>query len=536
MSMPKRVVQEIPILYRPNMQVITTKEKVCAYARVSTENDEQEDSFENQCKHFTDLINSRSDWEFAGIYADQGITGTNANSRKEFMRMIEDCRAGKIDRILVKSISRFARNTVDSLMYIRELKELGISVFFESEQIDTLTPGGEVLIAILAAIAEQESRNMSTNIKWAFQKRFKEGEVIINFKNSLGYTREKINGKYVGDYKVVEEEAEIVRRIFREFIGGASCAAIAKQLSAEGIKTARGKTNWGTATVQNILKNEKYTGNAILGKTFKPDVLSKSRLKNEGQAPSYFVKNSHPAIISQEVFDMAQAELIRRKSLRSNTKTGEGKYSSLYVLSGLLVCSECASNFRRYGRKLASGKKVATWVCISHQKDIKSCKMLPLKETDIYDAYRRVIERLSGDLNELTQTVKANIESELTENLSQNLSEGEEQISKMQGEILELFKRKRDGIISSQEYDIQYKKLSEKLIELQNRQAKLQEESFAAQLTRQRLKDIAELLSDNKVEITDESVMKSLLENIKVISKHEIEFQFKCGINEIEKI
>jgi hypothetical protein len=377
---------------------------------------------------------------------------------------------------------------------------------------------------------------MSTNIKWAFQKRFKEGEVIINFKNSLGYTRDKINGKYVGGYKIVEEEAEIVRRIFREFIGGASCATIAQQLIEEGVKTAQDKTNWGTATVQNILRNEKYTGNAILGKTFKPDVLSKSRIKNEGQAPSYFVKNSHPAIISQEVFDLAQAELIRRKSLQSNTKTGEGKYSSLYVLSGLLICSECGSKFRRYGRKLANGTKIATWVCINHQKDINKCKMLPLKETDIYDAYRRVVVQLSGELSKVTQMVKDNIESELSTNISQSISEGEEKIAKMQEEILELFKRKRDGIISPYEYDIQYKKLSEKLIELQAQQSKLQEENFASQLKMQRLKGITELLADNKVEITDETVMKNLLENIKVINKHEIEFQFKCGIKALERI
>lgn len=536
MTMAKRIVQEIPVLYRPNMQIITTKEKVCAYARVSTENDEQEDSFENQCKHFTDLINSRPDWEFVGIYADQGITGTKASSRKEFMRMIDDCRSGKINRILVKSISRFARNTVDSLMYIREFKELGISVFFESEQIDTLTPGGEVLITILSAIAEQESRNMSTNIKWAYQKRFKEGEVLINFKGSLGYTREKINGKYVGEYKIIEEEAEIVRRIFREFIGGASCAAIAERLTAEGIKTAKGKTNWSTVTVQNILKNEKYTGNALLGKTFKPDVLSKRRIKNEGQAPSYYVKNSHPAIISQEVFDLAQAELMRRKMIRSNTKTGEGKYSSKYALSGLLICADCGSKFRRYGRSLASGKKVATWVCITHQKSIDKCTMLPIKETDIYDAYRRVIERLSGDLREVTQTVRDNIELEFAEKLSNNLAEGEELIAKIQEEILELFKKKRDGIISPYEYDIQYKNLSEKLIKLQAEQTKLREESFASQLKRQRLKDITELLTDNIIHLTDETIMKRLLENIKVVSKHEIELQFKCGIKSLERI
>jgi len=274
----------------------------------------------------------------------------------------------------------------------------------------------------------------------------------------------------------------------------------------------------------------------LLGKTFKPDVLSKRRIKNEGQAPSYYVKNSHPAIISQEVFDLAQAELMRRKMIRSNTKTGEGKYSSKYALSGLLICADCGSKFRRYGRSLASGKKVATWVCITHQKSIDKCTMLPIKETDIYDAYRRVIERLSGDLREVTQTVRDNIELEFAEKLSNNLAEGEELIAKIQEEILELFKKKRDGIISPYEYDIQYKNLSEKLIKLQAEQTKLREESFASQLKRQRLKDITELLTDNIIHLTDETIMKRLLENIKVVSKHEIELQFKCGIKSLERI
>ncbi len=532
MATANRVVREIPVLFRPNMQVITNKEVVCGYARVSTENEEQEDSFEKQCEHFTNVINSRTDWEFGGVYADWGISGTNAESRKDFMRMIEDCRQGKINRILVKSISRFARNTVDTLQYIRELKELGISVYFETQNIDTMTPGGEVLITILAAMAEQESRNMSTNIKWAYQKRFKDGNVIINYRGTLGYHKEK--GET--EYHIVEDEAEIIRRVFREYLCGSTIRQIAEGLTADGIKTGRGFSKWSDSAVQGILNNEKYTGNAILGKSFKPDVLSKSRLKNNGQAPRYYVENSHPAIITQEMFDLAQTEKERRRKLRSTTETGDGRYTSLYSLSGLLVCGDCGSKFRRYGRKIADGRKVATWVCITHQKHSNECTMLPLKETDIYAAYKRVMGRLSGDVSEVLTTIKDNITEEFNIEHDENLDTCTEQIVSYQKRVLELFKKKREGAILPEEYDRDYKECSDKIIELQAVENSIRGQNMTKQLKRQRLMQIIDVLSDKTMGYDNENVMKMLIENIKVIGKHEIEFQFKCGITAKEQI
>ena len=232
MAINNRVVQERPVLYRPNMTAVTAKEKVTYYARVSTENDEQEDSYERQREHFEEKIMANPKWEYVPGYADWGVTGTKAEARKNFMRMIEDCRAGKINRILVKSISRFARNTVDTLMYIRELREMGISVFFETQNIDTMSASGDVLITILAAMAEQESRTMSTNIKWAYQKRFKDGQVLIN-PATLGYKKD-------GDeYEIVEEEAEIIRMVFRNYLAGDSVRQIADALNAEGYMTRK---------------------------------------------------------------------------------------------------------------------------------------------------------------------------------------------------------------------------------------------------------------------------------------------------------
>lgn len=525
METKRRVVHEIPVLYKPNMQTISKKEVVCGYARVSTDNEEQEDSFERQVEHFTKVINSRSDWVFGGVYADPGITGTRADKREQFQKMMNDCRAGKINRILVKSISRFARNTVDTLMYIRELKELGISVYFETQNIDTMTPGGEVLITILAAMAEQESRTMSTNIKWAYQKRFKEGAVLINFRNTLGYT------KVGDDYVIVEEEAEIIKRIFREYIGGATYKQIADGLMADGIKTGMGKDTWSDSSVQGIIVNEKYTGNAILGKSFKPDVLSKTRLINKGQAPSYYVQNSHPAIISQDIFDMATAERERRRTLRSSTKTGDGKYSSKYALSGLLICGDCGSKFRRFGRKLANGEKVITWVCINHQNNINDCTMRPLKEVDIMDAYRQAVERLLGDVNEIIETVKNNITQELKSDVGEDLWQIEQQIIIEQNHILELFQRKRNSTILQAEYDRDYKAHSEVIIELKAKESELKKENLVAEIAKKRMDDIINILTSEGVDYTSPVIMKTMVECIRVIDKHHIELQFKCGIN-----
>ena len=523
MAINNRVVQERPVLYRPNMTAVTAKEKVTYYARVSTENDEQEDSYERQREHFEKKIMANPKWEYVPGYADWGVTGTKAEARKNFMRMIEDCRAGKINRILVKSISRFARNTVDTLMYIRELREMGISVFFETQNIDTMSASGDVLITILAAMAEQESRTMSTNIKWAYQKRFKDGQVLIN-PATLGYKKD-------GDeYEIVEEEAEIIRMVFRNYLAGDSVRQIADALNAEGYMTRKGN-GFKPNSILNILANEKYTGNAILGKTFKPDVLSKHRVKNEGQAPSYYVENSHPAIISQELFDMVQAEKERRKNLRSTAKTGRGKYSRKYVLSGLLVCSNCGAKFRRNGRTVASGEFIPTWVCITHQKDHQACKMRPLKDKEIYADYERAVKRLLGETNDLMEIVKQATLEGMNIKKPEDIEEIRSALMQARKAVLDLFKAKRDGDVSMEEYEVKYAEYSQQIAELEEREKNVHAHNLQCQLAQKRLQEAYELIDDAKANCTDKDVMRKLLDAIKVIDKHELEFQFNCGID-----
>ena len=524
-----RTVTVMPATLRANLSEMIQKENVTYYARVSTDMNEQEESYEKQREYFENYIKLRPEWNYVEGYADQGISGTKAQQRPEFMRMIEDCRKGKINRILVKSISRFARNTVDTLHYIQELKELGVSVWFETQGIDTMTPNGEVLITILAALAEQESRTISTNVKWGYQKRFKDGKVIINHRFILGYT--KVGKEYV----VVEDEAKIVRRIFLDYLSGKSARQICDELNQEGIPTKRG-CEWTPSTVLNMLSNEKYTGNAILGKTFQVDVLSKARVKNKGQGTLYYVENSHPGIVSQEVFDMVQKEKERRLSLRSSVNTGKGKYSSKYPLSGLLVCGDCGSKFRRYGRTIASGEFITTWVCIQHQKDISKCKMLPLKEVDVLEAYKRVVTRFSGDLADVLDVVKESINEELKAENIADLTPVRERLTETRKQIMELFKDKKAGAITNEEYNKKYDELSRVVRKLEEEEKNISANNTNDYIRKEQLKEINAILSDESVDLLDSQIMRTLLNCIKVIDKHTVEFQFNCNINIIEKL
>lgn len=528
MAINGRIVVERPVLYRPNMTEVTGKENVTYYARVSTDSNEQEESYERQKEHFEAKIRSNPKWNYVEGYADWGATGTRAETRKEFMRMIEDCRAGKINRVLVKSISRFGRNTVDTLKYVRELRDLGISVFFETQNIDTMTSGGDVLITILAAMAEQESRTMSTNIKWSFQKRFKDGRVIING-NTLGYKKDGDN------YAIIEDEAEIVRTIFRNYLAGDSVRQIADLLNTEGKRTKQGK-GWSPSAVLNILANDKYTGNAVMGKTFKPDVLSPRRVKNEGQAPSYYMPNSHPAIITQEMFDMVQAEKTRRKSLRSTAKTGKGKYSQKYVLSGLLVCGHCGGKFRRDGRRIPGGERIPIWVCLTHQQDKIERVMKPLKEEDIYAAYGRAVQRLIGDTSGIIDIVKQATTEGLQAERNTDIDEVRDELMKARKDVLDLFRAHRDGEVSSEEYDRKYAEYSQIIIDLEEREKIANEKNLQSQLAQRRLDEAYALLENASAGGLDKDVMRKLLDVIKVNSKHELEFQFKCGVDIIETI
>ena len=305
------------------------KLKVAAYARVSTEQDEQQSSYEAQVDYYGKYIRSNPAWEFVGIYADEGITGTNTKKRDGFNRMIADAKAGKIDLILTKSISRFARNTVDTLQTVRELSTLKIEVIFEKEGIRTLDKQCEVMLTIMSSLAQEESRSISENVRWGMQKSMQDGNISLPYKRFLGYKKGED-----GRPEIVPEEAEIIRDIYRMFLDGKTIRTIADILTERGIKTPGGKDRWSVSTIKSILSNEKYKGDALRQKTYTVDYLSKTVRKNNGEVKQYYVSNSHEAIIDEDTFNLVQAELERRSNFRSALRDNS-------IFSTKIICGEC---------------------------------------------------------------------------------------------------------------------------------------------------------------------------------------------------
>ncbi len=309
------------------------KRRVAGYARVSTDHEDQATSYEAQVDYYTNYIKSRDDWEFVSIYTDEGISATNTKKREGFKAMIADALAGKIDLIITKSVSRFARNTVDSLTTVRQLKDAGIEIYFEKENIWTLDSKGELLITIMSSLAQEESRSISENVTWGQRKRFADGKVSFAYSRVLGLDKGPD-----GTIVVNTEQAETVRLIFSLFLEGMSPHSIAVELTRRGIKTPGGKDVWNQQTVRRMLSNEKYKGDALLQKQYTVDFLNKKMKKNEGQVPQYYVEGNHEAIISPAVFDMVQAELERRRS-------GSSRYSGVSIFSNKIKCADCGGWF-----------------------------------------------------------------------------------------------------------------------------------------------------------------------------------------------
>ena len=353
------------------------KRRVAAYARVSTDSDEQFTSYEAQIDYYTKFINQREDWIFVKVYTDEGISGTNTKKRDGFNEMIKDALDGKIDLIVTKSVSRFARNTVDSLVTVRKLKEHGTEIFFEKENIYTFDSKGELLITIMSSLAQEESRSLSENVTWGQRKRFSDGKVRMNYKRFLGYEKGE-DGKPV----VNEVEAEIVRLIYRLFLNGKTPCGICKELERMGIPTVSGKPKWSQSTVHSILTNEKYKGDALLQKKFTVDFLTKKMKVNEGEVPQYYVEDSHPPIVTKLIFDIVQTEMARRQKL-GKTYSGNSIYSSK------VVCGDCGSF---YGSKLWHSNdkyKIVIYQCNGKFKTAEKCKTPHLMVEDIQDAFVR---------------------------------------------------------------------------------------------------------------------------------------------------
>lgn len=363
--------------------------RVAAYCRVSTVFEQQENSYEAQIAYYTEKIKNNPNWILAEIYADDGRSATNTKKRNDFNAMIEDCMAGKIDMVITKSVSRFARNTVDSLLFIRMLKEKNIGIIFEKEGINTLESAGELLITVLSSQAQEESRNISENTRWGIVRQFEKGIFHINHKKFMGYTVDE-NGQLI----IVPEEAEIVRMIFRLFIEGQSYSQICRILENLGIKTVTGNTKWARCVIEKMLSNEKYVGDALLQKTYTIDFLTKKRVINKGIVPQYYIKGNHEAIIPEDLFLNVQKEKARRASMLYGEDIVRKQYSGKYALSNVLVCGECGYPYRRVVRSKA-GKVKIIWRCLNRLKNgIRDCKNSPsINEDDLHNMVADAINR-----------------------------------------------------------------------------------------------------------------------------------------------
>lgn len=355
------------------------KLRVAAYARVSTDSDEQLVSLETQKQHYETYIKSRSDWEYAGLYYDEGITGTKLEKRDGLLSLLADCDAGKIDYIVVKSISRFSRNTVDTIETVRHLTDLGIHIYFEKENIDTSKMEGELLLSILSSLAESESHSISENTTWSIQKRFQNGTFKIVF-TPYGYRYE--DGMMVID----EEQAETVRWIFSQVLSGRSSAQIARELNERGIPSKK-NGRWESNVVAGMIKNEKYIGDALLQKTYTDDHFT--RHMNHGEKAQYYISNHHEAIISREIFETANV-ILERNGLEKGIRRGETKYLNRYAFSGRIICGECGSSFKRV---MINGRPC--YSCTGHLKDKDSCSMKSIPEESVKAAFVTMMNKLS---------------------------------------------------------------------------------------------------------------------------------------------
>ncbi len=365
------------------------KRRTAGYARVSTDSEEQFTSYEAQVDYYTNYIRGRDDWEFVEVYTDEGITGTSTKHREGFKRMISDALAGRIDLIVTKSVSRFARNTVDSLTTVRQLKEKGVEIFFEKENIWTFDSKGEMLITIMSSLAQEESRSISENCTWGQRKRFADGKVTVPFNRFLGYDRGED-----GNLIVNPEQAITVKRIYSMFLKGMTPFGIASKLTADGVLSPGGKERWYAGSVQSILSNEKYRGDALLQKSYTVDFLTKKKKFNEGEIPQYYVKNNHQAIIAPMAFDMVQRELERRGK-------GRGSHSGVHLFSGRIKCGQCGN---WYGSKVwhsTSKYRRIIWRCNHKFSNDKNCTTPHLTDEEIQSCYLSALRKLLTDKNKI---------------------------------------------------------------------------------------------------------------------------------------
>lgn len=504
--------------------------RVAAYCRVSTQLEQQESSFEAQKNYYTEKITNNPNWKLAGIYADDGISGTDMKKRDEFNRLLQDCEAGKIDMILTKSISRFARNTVDTLNTLRILRKKGVTVFFEKEHIDTHADNGEMIITVLSGLAQEESFNLSENTRWGIIRKFENGTIMLNHNRFMGYTKGKD-----GELAIVPEEAETVRLIFRMYLEGTSIAGIKRHLEKEGILTVTGRKIWNEGTISKMLSNEKYMGDALLQKSYTADFLTKTRKKNNGEMRQYYITDNHEGIVAKEIYYAVQREKQRRAERRKpavtrRTKEKKKGYSSKYILSNLLVCGECGQPYRRI-TWTRNGVKRIVWRCSNRvEHGTEYCKNSPtLDEEALQRAVMRTVSNVVRD-SEFGSVMQNNVTlviGQYADSIQSENNEIDEKIAGLEREMLQMVKETPD--FNDGAFLEKYRTLGGEIQKL--KQKKISEANVRKLPVPSEIREKIKSMDRNEIAF-DPVLVGQLIEKIIARNARRIEVVFKSGLVE----
>ena len=499
---------------------------VGAYCRVSTDTEEQQGSYNSQVNHYTEKIKSTPGWRFVKVYGDEGISGTNADNRPGFQEMMQDCENGKIDLIITKSISRFSRNVTVTLEVARKLRDKGIGIFFEKENLNTLHYTSESLLAIFSSLAQAESESMSENIKMGREYRYKQGECCYNMGKIFGFNQDSN-----GIVTINEEQAVVVRLIYEGYLNGMSIGGIIKDLQGRNIPSPTGKEKWSPGTVERILSSEKYKGDFLARKTFTVDPISKKKKKNTGQVSQYLITNHHPAIIEPEKFDMVQSEMTRRGCIKKNDKKKHyGKYSGKFPFNNLIICGDCGAKYRRTMWVEKNGEKKPVWRCVNR---IQNGKTYCRRSVSISDTYltKKTVEAIN-----IIYKSRSRVKDILKCSIASLMGDTEQpMITKNTARLEELSDLMRDAIFKNATGEMTPKELEKICYEVKTESERLRKENEEYEMTRKmksaessKLKQIFKAIDEMAEELTeiDNTLVRNIIEKMEVIAKDKLTIWF----------
>lgn len=494
------------------------KKKVAAYCRVSTDSTEQLLSLEAQRMHYEKYIKSHEEWEYAGIYSDEGVSGTKKEKRLALLQLLSDCERGNVDFIITKSISRFSRNTVDCLELVRSLLNLNVGIYFEKEKINTAEMGNELILSILSTLAESESVSISQNNKWAIKKRFADGTYIVS---TPTYGYENVDGKMV----INDEEAKNVKFMFAQILAGVSTHQIAKSLNRQGVLTRKGY-KWYSNTVGAILTNEKYTGDILFQKTYTDDHFN--RHLNDGNEGQYYVKNHHEPIISHEELKKAR-EMMDQHCREKKIEAGNSKYTNRYPFTKKIVCSECGGNFKR--RSCSSGKRYIAWGCTTHLKEKEICSMQAIRNDELEGAFITMMNKLIFARNQVLKPLLGRLREGYSEAYIEELDELETKIEDCGKRSQQIQMLMSKGYLQPAAYNMEKNTLRLEVKDYKHQRKQLiyrMNHAYTAEVEVAKLYKFTQ--KSEMLQAFDGKIFEIFVEKIVVQSKTRLEFHLQCGL------